>query len=60
MLVAVADGHGGKGYVRSDIGSRSAVAIAIDVLSELVGAHSSGPRRRTRRGSVAALRRPWR
>ncbi|MFN8098789.1 MAG: PP2C family serine/threonine-protein phosphatase [Dermatophilaceae bacterium] len=36
VLVAVADGHGGKGYVRSDIGSRSAVAIAIDVLSELV------------------------
>ncbi|MBK6885456.1 MAG: protein phosphatase 2C domain-containing protein [Tetrasphaera sp.] len=35
VVVAVADGHGGKGYVRSDVGSRLAVSIAIDELTRI-------------------------
>lgn len=33
-VVGVADGHGGARYVRSDVGSRAAVDIAVDALSE--------------------------
>ncbi len=34
VVAAVSDGHGGDRYVRSDLGSRFAVEIACDVLSE--------------------------
>ncbi|SFC44872.1 Serine/threonine protein phosphatase PrpC [Nocardioides terrae] len=35
-LAAVSDGHGGRRYVRSDIGARLAVRCALDVLCEVV------------------------
>ncbi len=35
VVVAVADGHGGRGYVRSDVGSTTAVEVAGAVMSEL-------------------------
>lgn len=33
VVVAVADGHGGRGYVRSGVGSRLAVDCALDVVA---------------------------
>ena len=35
-LAAVSDGHGGRRYVRSDVGARLAVRCALDVLTEAV------------------------
>jgi hypothetical protein len=35
VLIAVSDGHGDPGYTHSDEGSRTAVAVAIDVLDNL-------------------------
>jgi hypothetical protein len=35
-VVAVADGHGGERYVRSDVGSRLAVGVACAVVKQLV------------------------
>jgi hypothetical protein len=36
VIMAVADGHGGSRYVRSDVGSKLAVSVAIEVVREAV------------------------
>ena len=36
VVLAVADGHGGPRYVRSDVGSEFAVAVAVELIKEIV------------------------
>lgn len=45
-VLAVADGHGGQRYVRSDVGSRNAVSVAVEVLASALtsGAMAGTPR----------------
>jgi hypothetical protein len=54
VVAAVADGHGGARYVRSDIGSRAAVDIACRCAAAFV-ARASGPRRAVVRLAQAEL-----
>ena len=47
VIAALADGHGGERYVRSDVGSRLAVEIACEVLAQrLAGVVATGLTRR--------------
>lgn len=36
VVMAVADGHGGSRYIRSDVGSKLAVAIAVEVVRDVL------------------------
>lgn len=47
VVMAVADGHGGSRYIRSDVGSRFAVETAIDVVEEAIlsGLFDGAPRK---------------
>lgn len=43
VVLAVADGHGGRRYVRSDHGATLATALAVQVCTELLGRPGSDP-----------------
>ena len=47
-VVAIADGHGSPQYVRSDVGAEIAVAVAVEILPEFVGAALDDEPLRTR------------
>lgn len=47
-VVAIADGHGSPQYVRSNVGAEIAVAVAVEVLPEFVGAALEDEPLRTR------------
>lgn len=42
IVIAVADGHGGRGYVRSDAGSRMATEQATQVVTRLLSEGGTG------------------
>ncbi len=55
-VLAVADGHGGSRYVRSDVGSDIAVAVAVEVVSKaLREGLLEGPGRRVEREALRQL-----
>jgi protein phosphatase 2C-like protein len=43
VVAAVADGHGGRRYIRSEIGSAFAVQLAVDVVAASLGSGSHPP-----------------
>ena len=45
MLMAVADGHGGRRYRRSEVGSRLACETALAVAAAALAAAPAGPAR---------------
>ncbi len=56
VVMAVADGHGGSRYVRSDIGSTIAAAVATDLLSSAVAdGLLDGPSKRVEREAAREL-----
>lgn len=57
-VIAIADGHGGARHFRSEIGSRLAVDITVQVLRELAGALDAAPDRE--RSRLAAVEIPMR
>lgn len=59
-VVAVSDGHGGKRYVRSDVGSQYAVEVAVERLSAAVTAAGSESPVDLLRGEVAGIVDAWR
>ena len=69
VVVAISDGHGGDRYFRSEVGSRMAVEIACDVLSEWWSRIAPGTgnppsteriEREVRNAVVPAITREWR
>lgn len=56
VVVVVADGHGGSRYVRSDVGSKLAVSVAIEVVSAtLENGLLDGPVRKVEKETLAGL-----
>ena len=55
-VAAVADGHGGAKYTRSDVGSRLAVDTALEVLSEFLRTYGRALSAFTRQEAAAAQR----
>lgn len=54
LVAAVADGHGGSRYVRSDTGSQMAVDLACAVGAEVLARLGSSPDEATIRSTVSA------